>query len=86
MARNGLEALFDELKAAAVELDHALGRAHEAPEPAVGATGEPDGAITAAPSIGERAAGYARAHPWRVLLGAVALGYLVGRLGRGRAP
>ncbi len=90
MARTGLEALFDELRAAAVELDDALGRAHETPGPAVaqavGPTGDPGTGPESAASIGARAAGYARAHPWQVLLGAVAVGYLIGRLGRGRAP
>ena len=90
MAGNRLEALFDELKAVAVELDHALGTAHEAPGPTAGVAADPavdpGTGTAAAPTLAERAAGYARTHPWRVLLGAVAFGYLVGRLGRGRAP
>ena len=90
MAGSRLETLFDELKAVAVEIDDALGSAHEVPGPTAGAAADPavdpGAGSAAAPTIAERAAGYARTHPWRVLLGAVAFGYLVGRLGRGRTP
>jgi hypothetical protein len=83
MARPGLSALMDDLKAAVLEAEQAL-------DSAVGTDNAADGTPTPDPAAGPAtrspAAGgvlaFARRHPLAVLAGVAALGYLVGRLSR----
>lgn len=82
MARPGLSALMDDLKAAVLEaeraFDGAVGADHRADgEPAPGPAAGPD---ARSPAAGVLA--FVQRHPLAVLAGVAAFGYLVGRLSR----